>query len=100
VTLFFSGLAGLAIGAVFYGGLWFTVRRGLTSKKPALWFLASSLVRTPLVLFVFFVAAHRDWERLAACLAGYLVARLIVTRIIGPVHGSQIEPVGKAPHAA
>lgn len=100
MTLFLAGIAGLVIGAVFYAGLWFTIRRGLTAKQPALWFFGSILVRSPLVLLVFYVAAKGDWERLVSCLAGFLVARLIVTRIVGPVHAAEIQPVRKAPHAA
>ena len=84
MTLFLAGLSGLVIGAVFYAGLWFTVRHGLTAKQPALWFFGSVLVRSPLVLLVFYVAAQGNWQRLVACLAGFLVARLVVTRIVGP----------------
>jgi F1F0 ATPase subunit 2 len=30
--------AGLLLGAVFFGGLWWTVRKGVSSKRPALGF--------------------------------------------------------------
>jgi len=30
--------AGLVLGAIFFGGLWWTVRKGVSSKYPALWF--------------------------------------------------------------
>ncbi len=29
--------AGMLLGALFFGGLWWTVRRGLTAGNPALW---------------------------------------------------------------
>ena len=38
-------LAGAALGAVFFGGLWWTVRRGVASPRPAAWFIGSFLVR-------------------------------------------------------
>ena len=38
-------LAGLVLGAIFFGGLWWTVRKGLSSQQPALWFLGSMLLR-------------------------------------------------------
>lgn len=38
-------VAGMALGAMFYGGLWWTVRKGIRSQRPALWFLVSLLVR-------------------------------------------------------
>jgi F1F0 ATPase subunit 2 len=33
--------AGLLLGAIFFGGLWWTVRKGVSSKRPALWFSAA-----------------------------------------------------------
>ena len=29
-------IAGLALGTVFFGGLWLTVRKAVVSKKPAM----------------------------------------------------------------
>jgi F1F0 ATPase subunit 2 len=45
ITLSSAGIAGALLGALFFGGLWWTVRKGLTSTNPALWFLASSTLR-------------------------------------------------------
>ena len=45
LTLALALLAGVALGAVFFGGLWWTVRKGVSSKHPALWFLGSLLLR-------------------------------------------------------
>jgi hypothetical protein len=50
-------LAGFVFGTFFFGGLWFTVQRGL-------YFISSG-----------------DWRRLLACLIGFLVARVVVTRL-------------------
>ena len=33
--------AGLLLGALFFGGLWWTVIRGSSSAHPALWFFGS-----------------------------------------------------------
>ena len=59
LTLFCAGLAGGLLGTVFFGGLWWTVRRGLSSGQPALWFLGSLLVRTSIVLAAFILWATR-----------------------------------------
>ncbi|MCU0725994.1 MAG: ATP synthase subunit I [Planctomycetes bacterium] len=75
---------GVVLGAIFYGGLWLTVRRGLGSTKPALWFLGSLLVRIAIVLAGFAFISGGRWERLLACLLGFTGARFAVTRIIGP----------------
>ena len=81
LALLFSLFAGVLLGAVFFGGLWFTVRRGLTSHQPALWFLGSMLLRTAIAVAGFYFVMQGDWRRLAACLAGFLVARVCVLRL-------------------
>ena len=43
--LVMAWLAGCAIGAVFFGGLWWTVRKAVSSRQPAMWFLGSLLLR-------------------------------------------------------
>jgi F1F0 ATPase subunit 2 len=75
-----AALAGIMIGAVFFGGLWWTVRKGVPSAHPATWFLASFLVRTSVAVTGFYFAARGDWRRSIACLLGFLAARVLVTR--------------------
>lgn len=74
-------VAGAALGGMFYGGLWWTVRKGLLSRQPAVWFLTSIVVRTAVALLGFYVVFRGDWRRLAACLAGFVLARILVTRL-------------------
>jgi len=73
-------LAGALLGAFFFGGLWWTVRRGVTSSQPALFFLASLLLRTFAVLAGFYFVSLGDWRRLAASLAGFVLARIAIRR--------------------
>lgn len=74
-------IAGMVLGAFFFGGLWWTVRRGVSSKRAALWFLGSMLLRTGVVLLGFYFVLGDDWRRLVAGLLGFIVARLIVMRL-------------------
>ena len=74
-------VAGGGLGGIFFGGLWYTVRRGLQSSRPASWFLISMLVRMSLVLGGFYLVGCSDWRRLAAGLAGFVIARFIVVRL-------------------
>jgi F1F0 ATPase subunit 2 len=76
-----AAVAGALLGAVFYGGLWWTVRRGLVSRRPAVWFLTSLVVRTAVALLGFYAVFRGDWRRLVACLAGFVLARILVTRL-------------------
>jgi F1F0 ATPase subunit 2 len=74
-------VTGGLLGAMFFGGLWWTVQKGAASKRAALWFFASLVVRTSITLAGFYLVARGHWERLLVCLAGFVIARLIVTRL-------------------
>ncbi len=74
-------VAGLLLGTIFFGGLWWTVRNGVFSKSPALWFLGSLLLRMSLVLAGFYFIGRGGWERLVSCLLGFIIARFIVMRL-------------------
>ncbi|MDW7761707.1 MAG: ATP synthase subunit I [Acidobacteriota bacterium] len=91
--------AGGIIGAIFFGGLWWTVRKGLTSKKPSLWFFGSLVVRTILALAGFYFVSGGEWKRLLACLLGFVIARVIVIRLTGPPIEHPESSTKKADHA-
>jgi len=74
-------VAGIALGAMFFGGLWWTVRKGIFSRQPAFWFFGSLALRTSIVLTGFYFVGCGHWERLLVCILGFVIARLIVTRL-------------------
>lgn len=76
--------AGFFLGAMFFGGLWWTVRRGMSSPLPALWFLGSMLFRAGLALAGFYCvyAVAGQWTVLLACLLGFVMARMLITRFL------------------
>lgn len=74
-------IAGIVLGAFFFGGLWWTVRKGVVSERVALWFLGSMLLRTSVVLPGFYFVSGGNWRRLLAALLGFVFARLIVVRL-------------------
>jgi F1F0 ATPase subunit 2 len=76
--------AGLLLGAFFFGGLWWTIAKGLASPRPALWFFGSMLVRTGVLLTGFYLVGREDWRRWAVCLLGTVLARVIVRRVTRP----------------
>ena len=80
LALALAFLAGALLGVLFFGGLWWSIQKGVVSDRPALWFLGSLLLRTGLILAGFYLAAQGHWSRLVACLLGFLVARVIVVR--------------------
>jgi len=76
-----SGVAGLGLGAMFFGGLWWGLRRALVSERPALWFFGSLVLRTSAALAGFYLVAGGHWQRLVVCLVGFIAARGAVTRL-------------------
>ena len=69
----------MLLGAIFFGGLWWTVRKGVSSEQPALWFFGSLLLRMSIALAGFYLVSGGHWERLLLCLVGFVMARLVVT---------------------
>ena len=99
LTLALALVAGLLLGAMFFGGLWWTVRKGVLSKQPALWFLGSLLLRTGIILAGFYSVSGGHWERLLACLLGFVMARFIVPRLTCPPVEHHDPPAIEASHA-
>lgn len=82
IALFFTAfLAGGLIGAVFFGGLWLTVQKGLNSDHPALWFFGSTLLRTCFAMTGFYFISQGDWRKILLGLLGFFIARLVITRL-------------------
>ena len=84
LTLVLAWMAGGALGAIFFGGLWWTVRKGISSPCPALWFLGSMLLRMSIALAGFYFVGRGQWERLLICLLGFVMARLVVMWLTRP----------------
>ena len=81
LSLVLATVAGVLLGVIFFGGLWWTVRKGSSSQQPALWFLCSLLLRTSTALVGFYLVGCGRWERLLVCLFGFVMARHIVIRL-------------------
>ena len=74
--------AGILLGAFFFGGLWWTIRSRSPSQWSGLLFSASLLLRMAAAVTGFYLVSHGEWRKLVACLAGFLLARIAVTRLI------------------
>ena len=88
--------AGMLLGTIFFGGLWWTVRKGVSSEQPAFWFFGSLLLRMSIVLAGFYFVSGGHWERLLLCLVGFVIARLVVTRLTRSSGDNQSVPVQEA----
>ncbi len=80
ISILLSLLAGVALGGLFYGGLWFTVRRLPVSRHPALLALASFWIRSLVVLAVLVLLMKQRWQYGLVALVGFTVGRFAITK--------------------
>ena len=99
-TLAPAPVAGMLLGAAFFGGLWWTVRQGVLSPRPAAWFLGSVLVRTRILLAGFYYVSGGHGDRLLACLLGFVIARFFLMWLIGPSAEHRQSTAKEVGHAA
>jgi F1F0 ATPase subunit 2 len=99
VTLLLAWMAGGVLGALFFGGLWWTVRRVVSAKQPALWIFGSLLLRTSAALAGFYVVSGGHLDRMLLCLLGFVMARLLVTRLTKSPGEIARRPPHEASHA-
>lgn len=83
VVWFVASLAvGALLGGFYFGGLWLTVRKVATARRPALLLIGSFAARAGIVLAAMYFVFGGRWERLLACAAGLLLARtLLILRL-------------------
>lgn len=72
-------VAGLALGTFFFGRLWFTVKKAMASKNPAVWFFCSFVLRMSLVMYGLYCISTLSWQLLLVAAVGFLVSRFVVT---------------------
>ena len=82
LTILSAALAGIGLGVFFFGGLWWTVKRCAFSRRPGVMIFVSLIVRMGMILVGFRVVAGDHWQRLLACLLGFVLARFLVVRFI------------------
>ena len=83
--LLFVCFVGFAFGGIFFGGLYWTIRKSMFSERPGFWLLSSSFVRVTLILYGFFLILNsqlgsQPWQQLAVCLLGFVIARSLILR--------------------
>jgi F1F0 ATPase subunit 2 len=89
--------AGLLLGVIFFGGLWWTVRNGVAARRPALWFIGSVALRISIVMWGFYLLqdlSGSSWKILLAGLLGFFIARLVATRLL-PAPLSNTVPIAE-----
>jgi len=77
-------VVGAGLGLFYFGGLWLTLQRLPESRHPALFALMSFFGRTVVVVLGIFLVARASWQRVAACLVGFVIVRGLLVRRLGP----------------
>ena len=93
-------ITGLLLGFLFFGGLWLTVVKSLSSKIPALWFIGSFLLRTAIVLAGFYYIADGNIKRVLVCLLGFIIARMLVRRLLSSSNANPLHIKKEIQHEA
>ena len=75
--------AGLILGTFYFTALWRTVKRLPEAMHPLRLMIGSFVLRMAIVLPGLYLVMSGHWERLAAALAGFILARLVITRRLG-----------------
>ncbi len=93
-------VAGMALGTLFFGGLWLTVKKSVTAKVPWLWVLGSFVFRVGIVMLGFYFISSGNWQRLVSCLLGFIAARFVVIHFTKLIDEKHIQLIKEAAHEA
>jgi F1F0 ATPase subunit 2 len=99
VVLVGASVAGLVLGALFFGSLWWTTREGMASPRPAMWFVVGLVARMSAALAGFYFVGRGHAARLLLCLVGFIAARVVVTWLTRPLREAHARPARMADHA-
>lgn len=84
IWILVGGLSGVLLGALYFGGLWLTVRRVERAGRPALWLAASYLGRLALATAAFGLLVVRGGlPAVTSALVAFLAVRYVLIRHLG-----------------
>ena len=78
LPLVLAWVAGVGLGLLYFGGLWLTLRQLPTCRWPTPLLVGSFMGRTAVVLVGFYFVMGGRWERMLACLVGFMMARILL----------------------
>lgn len=90
VALALGAAAGLALGWLYFAGLWWTVQRVPHARRAGVLLMVSFLVRTAFTVAGLLVVLRLGPAALVAALVAFVAARWLATR--GPVALTRTEP--------
>jgi F1F0 ATPase subunit 2 len=76
-------IVGAAIGAIYFAGLWETVRKLSDTNKPFRRVVISFALRMILLISGLYLVMQGQWERLVAAMIGLILVREVMVRKLG-----------------
>jgi F1F0 ATPase subunit 2 len=73
-----AALGGALLALGYFAGLWWTVQRVTTARRPVVFVAASFVLRAMLAVAVLLLIMSGDVVRLLAALGGFLMVRTVV----------------------
>ncbi len=83
LLLVLSFFGGALLGAFYFNNLWNTVKKVTDEGKQGMFLLTGYFLRTGVVLAGFYIIMSGRWERVVAALAGFILMREIMKRVLG-----------------
>ena len=80
-TLALSLASGGLLGALYFGCLWWSVRRLADRAHPAAWFFSGLIFRLALAMTGFYLALQSGLGAFTACLVGFIAVRMALVRL-------------------
>jgi F1F0 ATPase subunit 2 len=74
-TVFISVFLGTGLGLLFFGGLYWTVQRGIKARRGPLFFFSSFLIRIFFAALGFYVIGREAWLSILAALFGFMLVK-------------------------
>ncbi|MDD3657158.1 MAG: ATP synthase subunit I [Atribacterota bacterium] len=77
-------MLGFLSGVFYFGGLWLTLQYMVHSRYPAVITLLSYILRVAVSFFILlYIARFGEWTYVLYWLAGFILARIILSRLLG-----------------
>lgn len=84
IAILLAAVYGSVLAIVYFGGLWWTVRRLPAAEHPVALYFGSVAFRLAFAVVGFYLMiANCDLQTLVACLLGFIAMRLFLVRFLG-----------------
>ena len=75
---------GAGVGVIFFGGLWLTLLKLSSARWSILLVMGSMVGRMGIALISFYLITNGSWQRLGACVVGFILMRQLFIRQLQP----------------